>query len=175
MTGSTPAHGQGLAPLSHGHVFHVAVAITASLLNRTVLRKDETLNMALVVEANKIRQIMHLLPGNRLFRFPVFEQFLDAWSFANRLDVLVAANTFLQRRDGGYGTATRTGMTIHAIDFHPPLGRDRWICGICRISQTGMAVVWKFDGLLNQRPLTIGGLDRGRRISGNGYQTISQT
>jgi hypothetical protein len=49
------------------------VAKAAHLLNRAALLKIEALNVPFVIKAHEIWEIMHLLPRDRFFCFPVLK------------------------------------------------------------------------------------------------------
>ena len=138
MTAHTPAHREWVAAASDCHRLHITMTIATNLLHWLALLKIKTLNMALVMKTHEIGQVMHLLPGNRLLRFPIFEQFLDAWRFPYRLDALMAADALLRWRDTCRHTAARIRVAIHAIDLHAALS-----------SVTGVAIMGKLNRLIN--------------------------
>src|SRR5208283_5333370 len=119
-----------------GHRAHVAVAIAADLPRRALLIEDETLDMALMIEAHEIRLIVHLLPRNGLLLVPVIEQHLDARLVLDGFDVLMAADAFAQARNSGNRAAPRVRVTVHAVDSH----------------FFHVDIVGKFDGLRDDGP-----------------------
>lgn len=153
MTAHTPAHREWLAAASDCHRLHIAMAIATNLLHWLALLKIETLDMAFMIETHEVGKVMHLLPGDRFFGFPIFEQFLDAGRFLYRFDVLVAADAFLRRRDARRHAAARISVAIHAIDLHATLR-----------SITGMAIMGKLNGLLDLGAQIVSGGKRLRNI-----------
>ena len=118
MTVLAKAHIQRLYLVRYRHVLNIAVAEGTNLfhiLHREVPVKDKSLQMLLMSEVHKVRQVMDFLPGWRLFVFPVFGQQLDAWLI--RRDNLVATHAFTGRRDACHLAATRIGVTVHAVDL----------------------------------------------------------
>lgn len=135
VTTDTPPHGQGFNPPRRGHGSDIAMAVPTDFTNRSFFLEVKTLNMALMVETNEIRQVMHLFPGNGLLVFPIFKQFLDARTILDAFNQIVTPHAFVETGNPGYIAAPRIGMTVHAVDLHA----------------SGMGIVWKLDGLLHHR------------------------
>ena len=73
VAGNAPTHCKWLGLLSNGHTFFVSMAIAAHLHHRAPQLKIKALNVPLVIKAHEIWEIVHLLPGDRLFCFPVLK------------------------------------------------------------------------------------------------------
>jgi hypothetical protein len=73
MAANAPTHGERFLATRYRHCFYVTMAISASLLDWLALLKNKTLDVALMVEAYKIREVVHLFPWHRFFCLPVFK------------------------------------------------------------------------------------------------------
>lgn len=88
------------------HFFNLSVAGLTSYIGRYV---------SLVSEIHKIRQIVDLDPGDRLFRFPVADKLLNLRLLST--DVLVAAHAKLHGRYTCDNRFARIDVTIEAVDL----------------------------------------------------------
>ena len=118
MTVLAKAHIQWFNLVRYCHVLNIAVTESTNLfhvLHREIPVKDKSLQVLLMSEVHKVRQVMYFFPGWWLFVFPVFGQPLDAWLI--RCNDLVATHAFTGWGDACHLAATRIGVAVHAIDL----------------------------------------------------------
>ncbi|EIM31727.1 hypothetical protein LepocDRAFT_00004680 [Leptothrix ochracea L12] len=111
------------------------MAVPTSFLDGTILLHIETLHMSLMIETNKVGQIMDFFPWNGLFLLPIFHELFNSRLLSDRRYTLVTANTFIEPRDTRNSTAPAITMAIQAIDTH----------------RTRMRIMRKFNRLLDNR------------------------
>ena len=134
---ATPAksHVEGFNLVCNRHLLNFTMTkrtyLVDTLYRHAFIIEDETLQMFLMGEVNKIGDVMYLLPGRRLTFFPVFGQLLDTFLIGG--NDAVATHAFAGWRDTGHLAATGIGMTVHAID----------------LVYIRMDVMRKFDGLFH--------------------------
>ena len=115
------------------HFFNLSVAGLASYIGRYV---------SLVSEIHKIRQIVDLDPGDRLFRFPVADQLLDLRLLS--ADVLVAAHAKLHGRHTRDNRFARIDVTVEAVDLE--VARMSLVTEINWLDGRGVAGVERENG-----------------------------
>lgn len=104
MAGEAPAHAQRFHLTNLLHILHLAMADSAV---------KAPLDMALVREIDMGRQIVHFIPGHRLFLVPVFGQFNDLGPIGRH--VLMAFHAHGYGGNAWLGGLLNVGMAMGAL------------------------------------------------------------